>query len=142
MRSFLKTKGPVVLADIVTMFILHGNTRQFWPKIPYLSLRDESVGEHTRRLFSTLALVSVGQVLLGRLPHERQIPRAAAIGAVPVALPALIGLNTRVLRLRPPWSAVYNFALVLPLPVAATLLEDAIAGASAAADSAGQEPSV
>ena len=128
-----------MLADIVTMFILHGNTRQFWPKIPYLSLRDESVGEHTRLLFNTLALVSVRQALLGRLPRDRLIPRAAAVGAVPAALPALIGLNTRALRLRRPWSEVYNFALVLLLPVAAALLEDAVAGAIAAADGAGQE---
>jgi len=140
MRNFLRSKGAVILADIVTMVILHGNSRQFWPKIPYLSLRDESVGEHTRLLFNTLTLVSIGQALLGRLPRGRLLPRAAAVGAIPATLPALIGLNTRVLRLRPPFSEVYNLALVLLLPVGAALLEDAVAAAIAAQAGEPQEP--
>jgi hypothetical protein len=40
-----------IVANVLVMIILHGNSRQWWPKIPYLSLRDESVGEHTRLLF-------------------------------------------------------------------------------------------
>ena len=99
----MKSKHPkteFVLASIVAMFALHGNTKQFWPKIPYLSLRDESVGEHTRLIFNSFTLVTLIQLLLGRLPRERALPRAGAIGVATAALPVLIGLNLRRLKLR------------------------------------------
>ena len=120
-------KGWFVLASVVVMVLLHGNSRQFWPKIPYLSLRDESVAGHTRLVFNTLALVTLGQWLIGRLPRERALPRAAGVAAATAALPALIGLNQRVLRLRAPLSEVYNLAQVVLLPLGAALLEEALA---------------
>ncbi|MBK9943390.1 MAG: hypothetical protein IPP13_17425 [Kouleothrix sp.] len=129
-----RPKTEFVLASIVTMFILHGNTKQFWPKIPYLSLHDESVGEHTRLIFSSFTLVTLAQLLLGRLPRARMLPRAGAIGTATVALPALIGLNLKGLRLRAPYFEIYNFALVLLLPLATALLEDATARTIAALD--------
>ncbi len=126
----MSTKHPkteFVLASIVAMFALHGNTKQFWPKIPYLSLRDESVGEHTRLIFNSFALVTLIQLLLGRLPRERALPRAGAVGVATAALPVLIGLNLRRLKLRAPLFEVYNFALVLLLPLAAAQLEQMLA---------------
>ena len=88
-----------VLTNILVIIILHGNSKQFWPKIPYLSLRNESTAEHTRLLFNTLALVTGGQALLGRLPRRRWLPRAIILGAIPASLPALIFFGQRLLRL-------------------------------------------
>lgn len=134
--SSTRPKTEFVLASILAMFALHGNTKQFWPKIPYLSLRDESVGEHTRLIFNSFTLVTLIQLLLGRLPRERALPRAGAIGVATAALPALIGFNLRWLKLRAPYFEIYNFALVLLLPLAAARLEQALAQTISDLDSA------
>lgn len=116
-----------VLANVLVMIVLHGNSRQFWPKIPFLSLRNEGVAEHSRLLFNTLALVTVAQVGLGRLPRSRRMPRMVALVALPLALPALIFFGQHVLRLRDRAAETYHLALVPLLPVAALALEEALA---------------
>lgn len=126
MRRLLSQKGRFVLANVLTMVVLHGNTKQFWPKIPYLSLRDESVAEHSRLMFNTLLLVTLGQLLLRRLSPDRLPARAIATGAATGALGPLIMLGQRGLRLRPPLSEVYNLSLVWLLPLGAALLEDLV----------------
>ncbi|MEN9938323.1 MAG: hypothetical protein RLZZ387_4902 [Chloroflexota bacterium] len=115
------------LANMVVMVVLHGNSRQWWPKIPYLSLRDESVAEHCRLLFNTLAVVTLGQALLGRLPRERVAPRAALLVALPLALPALIALGRHGLRLRPPALERYYLSLVPLLPLLGGAWEEIVA---------------
>lgn len=67
----LWSKLSFVVANILVMIVLHGNSRQFWPKIPYLSLRDESISEHMRLLFNTLLVVTAIQFVPGRLPRQR-----------------------------------------------------------------------
>lgn len=126
-RSNWPGKVGYILANVLVMVILHGNSKQFWPKIPYLSLRNESVFEHTRLIFNTLAVVTVIQALLGRLPRERWLPRGAALTAIPAALPLLIAFGQKVLRLRGSKAEVYNLSLVPLLPVAAVVVEDAVA---------------
>jgi hypothetical protein len=116
-----------VLANVIVMIILHGNSKQFWPKIPYLSLRNESTAEHTRLLFNTLGLVTLGQALIGRLPRRLWLPRAIVLGAIPASLPALIFFGQRVLRLKGQAGEAYNLALVPILPVAALALEETLA---------------
>lgn len=113
-----------ILANIFVMIILHGNSKQFWPKIPYLSLRNESTLEHTRLLFNTLGVVTLGQALIGRLPRKRWLPRAIVLAAIPASLPALIFFGQRVLRLQGQAGEAYNLALVPILPVAALALEE------------------
>jgi hypothetical protein len=115
-----------VLANMVVMVILHGNSKQFWPKIPCLSLRDESTAEHTRLVFNTMAIVTVGQALIGRLPRRRWLPRAIVLAAIPASLPALIFFGQRVLRLKGTAGEVYNLAMVPLLPVAAVALEETL----------------
>lgn len=124
-RTILRVLG-FVAANVLVMVVLHGNSRQWWPKIPYLSLRDESVGEHCRLLFNTLALVTVGQAALGRLPPERWLPRALALVALPASLPLLIFFGRRVLRLRGAAAERYNLSLVPLLPLAAAIGEGAL----------------
>ncbi len=126
MRGLLAKIG-YVLANMLVMVILHGNRKQFWPKIPLLSLRDESIGEHVRLLFNTLSVTSLFQVALGQLPRKRWLARLLTIGVIPAALPAMILFGQRVLRLQGQSAEVYNLALVPLLPVAAILVEDAIA---------------
>lgn len=128
LRNFLGKAG-YVLANMVVMVILHGNSRQFWPKIPYLSLRDESTGEHVRLLFNTLGLTSLAQALAGRLPRRRWLARALTVGVIPATLPALIFVGQRVLRLRGPAAEAYNLALVPLLPMAAVAVEEALSAA-------------
>lgn len=123
----LPGRAGYLLANVLVMVILHGNSRQFWPKVPYLSLRDESTAEHMRLLLNTLALVSLGQALAGRLPRRRALPRAVAVAVIPASLPALLFLGRRVLGLRGGAAEAYNLALVPLLPVAAMALEDAVA---------------
>ena len=123
---YLLKKVPFMAATIGVMFILHGNSRQFWPKIPYLSLRDESIPEHSRLLFNTLAIVRLGQGALGRLPRPRVPARVVVMGLLPILLPLLIGFGHRGLRLRGHHAERYNMLLVLLLPVAAATIEDAI----------------
>lgn len=125
-----------VVANVLVMIILHGNSRQWWPKIPYLSLRDESVGEHTRLLFNTLAVVTVGQALIGRLPRTRWLPRALTLGVIPALLPGLIWLGQSGLRLKGAIAERYNLALVPILPIAAVVVEDRLAAVLNAADEA------
>lgn len=115
-----------VLANIIVMIILHGNSRQFWPKIPYLSLRDESVPEHMRLLFNTLAVVSAGEGLLGALPRRRLLPRAVVLVLLPLALPVLIWFGQHGLRLRDAAAERYNLSLVPLLPIAAVVLEEVL----------------
>jgi hypothetical protein len=117
-----------VIANILVMIVLHGNSRQWWPKIPYLSLRDESVGEHVRLLFNTLLLVTLGQLALQRLPAERRLPRLAVLLAIPGALPALIWFGQRVLQLQGKQAEAYNLSMAPLLPIVAVFLEDALAG--------------
>jgi hypothetical protein len=118
-----------IVANVLVMIILHGNSRQWWPKIPYLSLRDESVGEHTRLLFNTLAVVTAGQALIGRLPRTRWLPRALTLGVVPALLPGLIWLGRSGLRLKGAVAERYNLAVVPILPVLAMVVEDRLAAA-------------
>lgn len=126
---WLRSKLPFMGANILVMVILHGNSRQFWPKIPYLSLRDESIPEHSRLLFNTLAVVTVGQALLRRLPRARLLPRAVTLAAMPAALPLLVLFGQRVLRLRGQAAETYNLSLVPLLPLGAAALEDGVARA-------------
>ncbi len=118
-----------VVSNVVVMIILHGNSRQWWPKIPYLSLRNESVGEHTRLLFNTLAVVTVAQASIGQLPRERWLPRALTLGVIPALLPSLIWLGQSGLRLKGAIAERYNLALVPILPIAAVVVEDRLAAA-------------
>ena len=126
MRGLLAKVG-YVLTNMLVMVILHGNSKQFWPKIPLLSLRDESIGEHVRLLFNTLSITSLLQVALGRLPRKRWLARLLTIGVIPASLPALILFGQRLLRLQGQSAEVYNLALVPLLPMAAILVEDALA---------------
>lgn len=126
MRTFLARAG-YVLANMIVMVILHGNSRQFWPKIPYLSLRDESNGEHVRLLFNTLGVTTLLQVAVGGLPRERWLARALTIGVIPALLPALLFVGQRILRLRGPAAEAYNLSMVPLLPIVAVAIEDALA---------------
>jgi hypothetical protein len=136
MTGALLNRLAFVAANVVVMIILHGNSRQWWPKIPCLSLRDESVGEHTRLLFNTLAVVTIGQTLIGRLPRTRWLPRALTLGVIPALLPGLIWLGQRGLRLRGAIAERYNLALVPILPIAAVVVEDQLAAVLNDADEA------
>lgn len=127
MRPILGKAG-YVLANMFVMVILHGNSKQFWPKVPLLSLRDESTGEHTRLLFNTLGVTTALQAALGRLPRERWLARALTLGVIPALLPALMFLGQRVLRLEGQRAEVYNLSLVPLLPIAAVVVEEALAG--------------
>lgn len=122
----LRNNGPFVLANVLTMVILHGNPRQFWPKIPYLSLRDESVSEHSRLLFNALAVVTAGQLLSGRLPRARLLPRACSLLALPAALPPLLTLGHR-LKPRSVAEGLYHLLIVLGLPLGVALFEEYVA---------------
>ncbi|MCU0493255.1 MAG: hypothetical protein MUD01_16840 [Chloroflexaceae bacterium] len=122
-RTFLGKVG-FILANVVVMVILHGNSRQFWPKIPWLSLRNESIREHCRLLFNTLAVVTAGQAALGKLPRERVLPRLVVLAALPVSLPLLILFGQKVLRLEGAAAERYNLGLVPLLPIGAMVLED------------------
>lgn len=126
LRAILGKTG-YVLANVVVMVILHGNSRQFWPKLPYLSLRDESTGEHVRLLFNTLSLTTLFQAALGRLPRSRWLARALTIGVIPALLPALLLLGQRVLGLKGQAAEAYNLSLVPLLPIAAVAVEEALA---------------
>ncbi len=125
-RTILGKFGSVV-ANMVVMVLLHGNSKQFWPKIPYLSLRNESTGEHVRLLVNTLGVTTVIQALVGQLPRERWLARILTVGVIPAALPAIIFIGQKVLRLQPPASEVYNLAMVPLLPIVAVFVEDALA---------------
>lgn len=127
-----------VLANMFVMVILHGNSKQFWPKIPYLSLKNESTAEHTRLIFNTLAIVTVLQALIGRLPRERWLPRALVLGIIPAALPAIIFFGQRVLRLKGQASEVYNLTMVPLLPIAAVALEETLAARGGATPGVGE----
>jgi len=116
-----------VLINVVVMVILHGNSKQFWPRIPYLSLRNESTAEHTRLVFNTLAVSTLIQALLGRLPRERWLPRVLVLGVVPAMLPALIFFGQKVLRLQGATAERYNLAMVPLLPLAAIAVEEGLA---------------
>ncbi|WP_129632950.1 hypothetical protein [Candidatus Oscillochloris fontis] len=120
-------KVGFVLANMFVMVILHGNSKQFWPKIPYLSLKDESTGEHARLLFNTLGVVTLFQALIGRLPRERWVARGVVLAAMPAALPLIIFFGQKVLRLQGHSAEVYNLSMVPILPIAAMVAEDAIA---------------
>ncbi|MEI8167981.1 MAG: hypothetical protein WCG26_16475 [Chloroflexales bacterium] len=113
------------LATILVMIILHGNSRQPWPKVPYLSLRDESPGEHARLLLNTLMVITVAQAATGHLPRHRWPGRLAALIALPVSLPTLIWLGD-VAGLAGKHAEVYHLGLVPVLPVAAIALEEAV----------------
>jgi hypothetical protein len=130
-RSTLGKLG-FVLTNVVVMVVLHGNSRQFWPKIPLLSLRNESTGEHVRLIFNTLAVSTGFEAALGRFPRARWLPRAISMLLVPAALPALLFFGHRVLGLKGRAAEVYNLALVPVLPVAAVAVEDAVAARFAA----------
>ncbi|MBX0326280.1 hypothetical protein K2Z83_01045 [Oscillochloris sp. ZM17-4] len=126
MKTVLGKVG-YVLANMVVMVILHGNSKQFWPKIPYLSLKNESTGEHARLLFNTLAVVTVFQALLRRLPRERWLGRGVVLAAMPATLPLVIFIGQKVLRLQGQAAEAYNLSMVPILPIAAMVAEDAIA---------------
>ncbi len=122
-QRILRSLG-FTIANVIVMIILHGNSRQFWPKIPYLSLRNESTAEHTRLLFNTMMVVTIGQALIGQLPRERWLPRGIVLAVFPALLPALIFLGQRVLRLQGDAGERYNLSLVPLLPIAASVLEE------------------
>lgn len=124
MLQWVGRKVAFLAANIFVMIVLHGNSRQWWPKIPYLSLRDESVGEHTRLLFNTLALVTLGQAAIGQLPRERWWPRLAILAGLPAALPGLIWLGPNLLQLRGQAAERYNLSMVPLLPLAGILIEE------------------
>lgn len=124
MLRYVLGKLGFVLAHIAVMIVLHGNSRQFWPRIPYLSLRNESIAEHTRLLFNTQLVVTIAQALLGRLPPERRLPRAIVLVALPLALPLLILFGQKVLRLEGPAAERYYLALVPVLPAGAVVVEE------------------
>ncbi|MEM8533899.1 MAG: hypothetical protein AAGF95_23850 [Chloroflexota bacterium] len=126
MLRWLYGKSGFVAANVLVMIILHGNSRQFWPKIPLLSLRDESVFEHCRLLFNTLLVVTLGQIVLRRLSASRRLPRVCTLIALPLALPLLIAFGQRVLRLQGRAGETYNLALVPLLPIGAAALEDGL----------------
>lgn len=115
-----------VVANILVMIILHGNSRQFWPKIPYLSLRDESMSEHMRLLFNTLLVVTAIQFVFGRLPRQHWLPRLMVLVALPALLPVLILAGQRLLRLKGRNAERYNLALVPLLPILAVVFENAL----------------
>jgi hypothetical protein len=123
---WLGHKIPFIASNMLVMVILHGNSRQFWPKIPLLSLRNESIPEHCRLLFNTLAVVTLGQAMFGRLPRERWLPRAVVLAALPASLPLLIAFGDKVLQLRGQAAERYNLSLVPLLPLGAILLEDTL----------------
>lgn len=125
MKRILRSLG-FVAANVIVMIILHGNSKQFWPKIPYLSLRNESIAEHTRLLFNTMALVTLGQALIGKLPRERWLPRGIVLAVFPALLPALIFFGQRVLRLQGDAGERYNLSLVPLLPIAASVVEEVL----------------
>ncbi|RRR74319.1 MAG: hypothetical protein EI684_07370 [Candidatus Viridilinea halotolerans] len=127
MRTLLGKVG-YIFANMVVMVILHGNSKQFWPKIPVLSLRDESIGEHVRLLFNTIGVTTVGQAAIGKLPRERWLARALTMGVVPSLLPAIILFGQKILRLKGQRAEIYNLAMVPLLPVAAVVIEDALVG--------------
>lgn len=83
MRTRAWNKAGFVVANVAVMVILHGNSRQPWPRIPYLSLRNESEREHARLVFNTLAVVTLGQVLIGRMQRSRLLPRIVSLIALP-----------------------------------------------------------
>lgn len=121
-----------VLANVLVMIILHGNSKQFWPKIPYLSLKNESTGEHARLLFNTLGVVTIIQALIGRLPRERWLARGVVLGAMPATLPVIIFVGQKVLRLQGQAAETYNLTMVPILPIAAMVVEDVIVQRTAA----------
>ncbi|NTV65706.1 MAG: hypothetical protein HGA65_19535 [Oscillochloris sp.] len=120
-------KVGYVLANMFVMVILHGNSKQFWPKIPYLSLKNESTAEHARLLFNTLGVVTVLQALIGKLPRERWLARGVVLGAMPATLPLVIFVGQKVLRLQGQAAETYNLSMVPILPIAAMIAEDQIA---------------
>lgn len=124
-----KALGKVgfVLANMVVMVILHGNSKQFWPKVPYLSLKNESTAEHARLLFNTLAVVTAFQALLGRFPRERWLARGVVLAAMPASMPAIIFFGQKVLRLRGRAAETYNLSMVPLLPIVAMIAEDKLA---------------
>ncbi len=124
MKASQSQKGLFILLNIIVMVILHGNSRQFWPKIPYLSLRNESTSEHCRLIFNTLSIVSLIQLVLGWLQRERWLARLATIGAIPASLPLLLLFGHKVLGLKGKAAETYHLSLVPILPLAATVLED------------------
>lgn len=124
-------KLAFILANVFVMIILHGNSKQFWPKIPYFSLKNESVAEHSRLLFNTLLVVSVGQLLIGKLPPERRLPRLLVLLAMPAALPLLIFFGQRILKLEGEAAERYNLGLVPLLPIGAMILEDRLTSVEA-----------
>ncbi len=124
--TWVRNKAAFLAATIAVMYVLHGNSRQFWPRIPYLSLRDESIPEHRRLLFNTLLLVTLGQVAAGRLPRARLAARSVSLGLVPILLPLLLGAGHRMLHLHGRAALVYHISLVPALPLVAALLEDGL----------------
>jgi hypothetical protein len=126
MVRFLWKKIPFVLANIGVMVILHGNSKQFWPRVPYFSLRDESIPEHSRLLFNTLLFVTLGQLLFKRLPTTNIPARVVTMGVLPLSLPIMIGLGHRKLGLEGKQARVYHLSLVLVLPIAAAMLEEGL----------------
>lgn len=127
MLRYMSKKVPFILSNIAVMYVLHGNSRQFWPKIPYLSLRNESVPEHCRLLFNTLMMVTLGQVSLGRLPWSRMPARLMTMIILPLMLPLLIAFGKRGLRLQGQHAEVYYISLVPVLTVSAAVLDDGLA---------------
>ncbi len=130
----LWSKLSFVVANILVMIVLHGNSRQFWPKIPYLSLRDESISEHMRLLFNTLLVVTAIQFVPGRLPRQRWLPRLTVLVALPALLPLLILAGQRILHLKGRNAERYNLTLVPLLPMLAVVLEDALTATMSATD--------
>lgn len=126
MLRYAQKKLPFLAANIAVMYVLHGNSRQFWPKIPYLSLRNESVTEHSRLLFNTLLVVTLGQLATGRLTQPRLSSRLIVMGVMPMLLPLLIAFGQRGLGLYGHKAEVYYISLVPFLTVSSAVLEDSL----------------
>ncbi|MEZ4633473.1 MAG: hypothetical protein R2873_32410 [Caldilineaceae bacterium] len=114
------------LANMLVMIMLHGNSRQWWPKIPFLSLRNESIAEHSRLLFNMQAVVTVGEAALGKFSLARRRPRLLMLLALPALLPLLILFGRHVLRLEEKKLEIYYLSMVPTLPLAAAIVEEVL----------------
>lgn len=114
----------MTLANMVVMIMLHGNSRQWWPKIPWLSLRDESIAEHSRLLFNMQAVVTAGEAALGKFAPQRRRPRLLLLLALPALLPLLVLFGRHILRLEEKKLEIYYLSMVPILPLAAAIVEE------------------
>lgn len=116
----------MTVANMVVMVALHGNSRQWWPKIPFLSLRNESIAEHSRLLFNMLAVVTAGEAAFGKFSRERRRPRLLMLLALPALLPLLVLFGRHILRLDEKKLEIYYLSMVPILPLGAAIVEEVV----------------